>query len=217
MSRRREKFRHLATTLALVMLVASGCIFSPTPEPPVRPRQIQNPEDLIQVLADAYRAQDFNKFEGLLAVDYLFVLNEPDPITGETQWDRTTEYRIHQRMFDPENIPPGDPVLPAEDWLQTVSITLTAQGAFAERPDLYTTFDPPGPFDPTLWRAESSIYSTDVFFQMPNDRAFQVRGRADFTVITDLTKNIGDPGKFLIFRWEDLEAPVAASTAVPSV
>lgn len=215
MSRRRGKFRQLVTTLALVTLVASGCIFSPEGEPPVPEAPVDSAEALIQALASAYRTQNFAKFEGLLATDYLFILDMPNPDTGETQWDRTTELRIHQRMFDPENIPPGDPPLPPDNWLQTVSITLTPQGTFAERMDLYTTSDPPGTLDPTLWKAESAVYSTDVFFQLQGDTDFQVRGRADFTVITDLTKAVGDPGKFLILRWEDLG--ITKPTAAPSV
>jgi len=38
-----------------------------------------------------------------------------------------------------------------------------------------------------------------------------VNGRAAFVVITDLTKNIGDEGKFLILQWQDL-----ANTPKPS-
>jgi hypothetical protein len=204
MSRRREKFRHLAIALTLTTLVASGCIFSPKEDPPVPPQPVRNAEELIQALANAYLQQSYSSFEGLLAEDYLFILDMPNPDTGETQWDRTTEYRIHQRMFDPENIPPGDPPLPTEFWLQTVNITLTPEAAFVERPDLYTTYDPPGTLDPARWKAESATYGTNVFFQLQGDTDFQVNGRAYFTVITDLAKNIGDPGKFLILRWEDL-------------
>jgi len=216
MSRRRENFRHFATTLALVTLVASGCIFSPNSDPPVPEQPVDSPETLIQALASSYRTQNYDKFQGLLAEDYLFILDMPNSDTGETQWNKTTELRIHQRMFDPENIPPGDPRLDPDLWLQSVSITLTAQADFVERPDLYTTYDPPGPLDPALWKAEFAIYSTDLFFQLQGETDYQVTGRAEFTVITDLTKNVGDAGKFLILRWEDLGNRMKPA-AVPSV
>ena len=48
------------------------------------------------------------------------------------------------------------------------------------------------------------LFRSNVFFQLQGETDFLVTGRAYFTVITDLTKNIGDPGKFLILRWEDL-------------
>ena len=204
MSRRREKFRHLAIALTLTTLVASGCIFSPKEDPPEPPRPVDSPEALIQALKDAYAETNYFKFEGLLAGDYLFILDMPNMDTGETQWDRTTELRIHQRMFDPENIPPGDPPLASEYWLQSVGITLTSETTFVERPELYTTFDPPGTLNPEIWKAESATYGTNVLFSLQGETDFQVDGRANFTVITDKTKNIGDPGKFLILRWEDL-------------
>ena len=146
---------------------------------------------------------DYAAFEVLLSPDFIFILDMPTD-TGETNWGRTTENRIHQRMFDPENIPPGDSPLPFEYWLQSVTINLNPQTAFVERPDLYTTFDPPGPLDPTHWKAEAATYGTDVFFQLQGETDFQVTGRAYFTVLEDLTKQIGDPGKWLIYRWEDL-------------
>jgi len=188
--------------MVLVMALGAGCA-KEDPQKPA-PNPIDDSAEMVQVLANVYRAQDYATFSALLAEDFLFILDEPNPVTGETQWNVATERRIHSRMFDPQNIPPGDPPLPAEDWLQTVSITLTAQEAFVERFDLYTTAMPPGPLDPTRWIARSATYSTDVFFQMPNDRAFQVRGRADFTIIEDRAKQIGDAGKFLILHWEDI-------------
>jgi hypothetical protein len=213
MSRRRERARQLAIAIAIVTLTASGCIFSPKEDPPEPPPTIDSSAALIQALADAYRQQNYDAFAGLLATDYLFVLDEMT-MTGETDWDRTTELRIHQRMFDPENIPPGDPPLAAENWLQSVTISLTPEMDFIERTDLYTTADPPGTLDPTRWRAEVANYGTNVFFQLQGETDYQVTGRANFTVINDLTKQVGDAGKFQILRWEDLGT---SKPTVPSV
>ena len=63
---------------------------------------------------------------------------------------------------------------------------------------------PPGPFDPSRWIARSTYYGTNVFFQLQGDTDFQITGRAYFTILEDRTKQVGDAGKFLIVRWEDL-------------
>jgi len=169
------------------------------------PDPIENAAETIQALADTYRSKDYEAFAALLANDYSYTYNEPDPETGVTQYDRATELRIHQRMFDPENIPPGDPPLPSDTWLQAVSITMSQQSGFAERADLYTNATPPGPLDPTHWIATEATYGADVFLQLQGDRAFQVRGRCSFVVIEDRSKAIGDIGKFTIYRWVDLD------------
>jgi len=164
----------------------------------------QDAPGLIENLARAYREQNFQAFEALLAPDFLFILDQPNPDTGETMWDRVTENRIHRRMFDPESIPPGDPPLDPLVWLQSVTINLLPEATFVERHDLYTTADPPGPLDPTHWRAQAASYGTNVYFQLQGDTDYLVNGRAYFTVLVDLTKQNGDPGKWLIYRWEDL-------------
>jgi hypothetical protein len=108
-------------------------------------------------------------------------------------------------MFDPENIPPGDPPLPYAAWLQHVTITMLQQSEFAERPGLYTNATPPGPLDPALWIASEATYGAEVFLQMQGDTDYQVTGRCSFVVIEDRTRAIGDPGKFAIYIWEDLD------------
>ena len=201
--------RRLALTLAFVVASLFGCA-GDDPVQMMPPDPIGNAAETIQALAEAYFAEDYQAFAALLANDYTYVLNAPDPETGETQYDRATELRIHQRMFDPENIPPGDPPLDMEVWLQSVNILLTPEAAFQERHDLYTTSDPPGPLDPTHWKAEAASYGTSVFFQLQGETDFQVIGRDYFTVIEDRTKSIGEPGKFAIYRWEDLDGATSA-------
>ena len=184
--------------IALVMGCENVDPQQPTPNP------IDDSAELIQVLAATYRAMDYPTFATLFCDGFMFVLDMPNPDTQETQWDLETELRIHRRMFEPRNIPPGEPPLPPEFWLQSVTITLTPQTSFVERPDLYTNSSPPGPLDPALWIARSATYGTDVFFQLAGETDYQIVGRADFTVLEDRNKQIGDPGKFCIYRWEDL-------------
>lgn len=197
--------------IAAITLLA-GCekdkpMMAPGPQPPA------TSEEFVQVLATVYRTQDYATFSVLLADDFLFILDEPNPDTGETQWDVATERRIHSRMFNPENIPTNDPPLPMDFWLQAVDITLTPESSFTERLDLYSTAMPPGPFDPTHWIARSTTYGTNVFFQLQGDIDYQVTGRAYFTILEDRTKQVGDSGKFLIVRWEDLGMNVLAVSA----
>ena len=113
-------------------------------------------------------------------------------------------------MFDPENIPRGDPPPPSAAWLQQVSIVMSPQSDFAERQDLYTNSTPPGPLDPTRWIATEATYGANVFLAMQGDTDYQVIGRCRFVVLEDRTKAIGDAGKFTIYHWEDLDGATTA-------
>jgi len=83
-------------------------------------------------------------------------------------------------------------------------MTLTRQVDFVERPDHYTTANPPGGVDPARWIAREGVYSTYLFFHMQGDTDYQVTGRAAFVVIEDKTRANGEVGKFLLYRWQDL-------------
>ena len=166
-------------------------------------------EILVEEFERAYREQDLNSFASILADDpgrnaeFFFILREPTDL-GETEWAYEEEVRIHQRMFYPEAPPPGDSEVPAEIWLQSLFITLTPLESFSERPDLYSDdggLD--GKLDPAIWRATDARYSTYVFFDLA-ETDYEVVGVANFVVVEDLTKNLGDAGKFLIYIWEDL-------------
>lgn len=204
-----------ALIATLVSAFLTGCIFSPDKKVVVTqdvPTVIGKSEDLIQVLAEAYRTRDITLFASLLANDpdnnaeYLFLL---DPAAGslDDQWGYDLETRIHQRMFEPQNTPAGQSPVPAEYWLTSINITLTRSTQFTERTDLYydATTNPTG-LVRDKWKAEDAIYATDVLFDTQGQLDFQVTGRANFVVIEDLTKSIGDAGKFLILQWNDLGA-----------
>jgi hypothetical protein len=218
------KMRRLALILILVIMVQTGCdedpIYSECPPYPLRIENaagasectplrplVRDSATLIQGISDAYLNQDYSRYEGLLAIDFHFVFAPSDPPKSQSLWNRETELLVHQRMFDPENIPPSDPPLDSMYWLQSVSINLTPEEAFAERQDLYTTSEPPGTLDPTRWKAEGAHYTTNVFFQLQGDVDYQISGRAYFVVLEDRTKLAGEPGKFVLYEWQDLVRP----------
>ena len=220
MSRVRRHTRHTALLLALATCLWTGCIFNPEKGvvPPEPPPVIDSPEAVVSALSRAYQNRDIDLFKSLLANDpdrnaeYLFLLSAPTDL-GETQWGYDEEVRIHQRMFNPESPPPGDPPVDAKLWLQSLQITLTRQETFGERTDLYTTNG--GSLDPTIWRAKDARYTTYVFFDL-SETDYKVEGEALFVVLEDLTKNVGDVGKFLLYIWEDIAAPPAKTAADPA-
>ncbi|MFQ5599925.1 MAG: hypothetical protein ACE5G2_05155 [Candidatus Krumholzibacteriia bacterium] len=212
------------TTLAIVLtpLLLGGCIFSPDEVPIDVPDETivpENPEDLIRALELSYRQRKVDDFEAILANDaensaeYLFILSEATP-EGESQWGWAEEVRIHNRMFEPENLPPGEPPVPSELWLQSIDITLSIQRPFEERSDLYQ--DQGGALSRERWLATDARYATSVFFQTQGETDFRVEGQANFVVIEDLTKEVGDAGKFLLLIWEDLDITPKPGAAEPA-
>jgi hypothetical protein len=226
MSRRRAPSVLIALAFTTLTLAPIGCVFNPKPDeqPPCTDcvqGPAKTPEELIQKLKDAYQARSFPEFAALLPTDdlapYRFFLNEPLP-GGETSWDRIVELRIHRRMFDPENLDPGEPPVPQELWLVDVSISLSLQNEFTERTDLY--IENGGELDHDRWNAFEGQYHAVIFFDTQSDTDYRVDGRANFVVIEDKTKASGTAGKFLIYRWEDLgsfKPTVAAAAATPAV
>lgn len=179
---------------------------------------LDSPSAIVDALALAYRTLDTDLLLALLANDpdrnaeLLFILSEPTE-EGETQWGFETEARLHRRMFEPENPDPGDLPVPLDLWLEHVDISLIQQTSFVERMDLYSRDGgADGLLDPTVWRAVAATYSTDIFFSMRGELDYQVNGLADFVIIEDLAKNVGDAGKFLMFIWEDLGSAGAHSS-----
>jgi hypothetical protein len=213
MSRGRTIIRTFVLAFATASLVLASCIFSPPPDDkggkePIPPAT--SSEQLIEYLSDAYQNRDFALFSSIISQDptapYLFKLNEAND-DGETEWDATTELRIHKRMFEPQSIDPGDTQLPPDLWLTSVNIQLPQQTDFLERTDLYrTTPDGPG-LDPARWTAREAIYETHLLFELVGNTDYRVDGEASFVVIEDKAKQVGDAGKFLLYIWEDLQAP----------
>jgi hypothetical protein len=226
MFRARETRQLVSLTLALATLAFAGCIFSPKKidKPPVIKQYVPivDEKTLVSNLEAAYQRRDYNKFKTLFSnpttpipaePTYQFLLSEPQ--NNETAWGYPEEMRIHRRMFRPEDPQPGETPVAPELWLQSVDITLTQQTDFVERTDLYKSPSNPSGLDPVQWSATEGTYVTYVFFQLAGNTDYQVNGHANFVVIQDKTKTNADPGKWLLYRWEDLlHKPSAAKPAV---
>ena len=216
MFRGREILKTTALTTLTLVLLLTGCVFSPKPgdppDPPA-PEKICSPDDLIKTLEFAYRERRIEMFAPLLANDpdnkaaYIFRL-AGNP-TGESSWDYTVEVRIHRRMFDPANPQPGEPEVPTEYWLTAIDIALTQVTPWTERDEYY--FDPDNPdanpngLDRNKWKVSDSRFSTHVFFDTQTDNDFLVEGEAIFVVIEDLEKTDCAPGQFLLLEWKDID------------
>jgi hypothetical protein len=200
-------------TLALVvMLWCFGCNETPEMVEDFRVDQqliAESPGELVELLAISYRERSLALFSSLLANDpannaeFLFVL-DPAGNLGDSSWDYDEMVRIHQRMFEPENTPPGEPPVPAENWIVFIAITLSPNINFSERTDLYESAQNPTGLDPAKWAAVDAAYSTDVLFDLQNGNDLQITGQSNFLVIEDLTKEPGAAGKYLLLQWNDL-------------
>jgi hypothetical protein len=218
--------RRIAFAALLVPLLLTGCIFSPEKKQiddggGVKVGIPEEPGDLVQLLAEAYRERKVDLFTSILANDptnkaeYLFITAQSSGVADE-QWGYTEEVRVHRRMFEPFNTPVGETPVPAELWLTSVTITLSQETAFTERSDLYASEQNQNGLDPAKWKAEDAIYGTDVLFDLQGEIDYQVNGQALFVVITDLTKEIGDDGKFLLLQWNDLAPTAKPAQELPS-
>jgi hypothetical protein len=221
--RRNQILRaNCATAVLLALgLLGSSCedpvTLTPAPEPPPG-----SPEALVTVLAKAYQQRDPELFRSLLAnehganADYLFFLSEPTN-TGEDRWGHEEEVRIQKRMFHPESPDPSDPPVDSQLWLQSLQITLTPLESFGERRELYSVnHGLDGKLDPDIWKASDARYSTYVLFDLA-ETDYMVEGEANFVVIEDKTKVVGDTGKFLLYIWEDLGSTPPLSSALAAV
>ena len=186
---------------------------------------------LIANFEAAYQRRDYDKLKALFSNPtqpipaqpaYRFFLSEPTPT--HPSWGYTEEMRIHRRMFKPQDPLPGETPVDPDLWLQSVDIRLTLQTDFVERADLYRSPSNPDGLDSARWRATEGVYATSVFFQLAGNTDFMVNGHANFVVIEDKTKTNDDPGKWLIYRWEDLahkpsgaEPPAPAPAAAAAV
>ena len=192
--------------VAALSLLVAGCEAERATQPPAPVVPPSSAADLVRQFEQAYRARDYNAFASILSgeagAEYLFIHEPSSP--GDHQWGRAEELRIHQRMFRPQDIPRGERPLNPDLWLVSIDISLAPQGAFTEAPGFYRSDANPDGLDPAVWRASEAVYNTDVLFDTQGERDYQVTGRESFVVIENLAKNIGDAGKFLMYRWEDL-------------
>jgi hypothetical protein len=185
------------------------------PPPPITPAKSQL--ELIAKLSSAYQSRNYDWFSNLFSrqadgAPYFFFLNDPPG----ANWDLTEELRIHRRMFKPEDPLPGETPVDRDLWLVSIDIQLEPQTEWTERLDLYLSDTNPSGLNPTRWKVTDAQYHTYVLFTLQGTTSYQVNGRANFVVVEDLTKNVGDDRKFLIYRWEDLGS-LSAVTAPPAI
>ncbi len=171
----------------------------------------QSEDELIGQLKMACQARDYDGFRRLLHPGLAFFLNEP-AYDGTAQWGQAEESRIHFRMFRPEAVQPPEPAVPAELWLVSVDITLTARDGFRDATTYY--YDPttnPTGFHREDFAVSQTDYAASVFFQTHGETQYRVDGSQYFVVVNDLAKLPGDEGKFLLYRWEDLGAQASVA------
>jgi hypothetical protein len=159
-----------------------------------------SPEELLESFRDVYVARDYAGFAALfpqdgLGVDYAFILNEPDPMTNDRDWDVTTELALHRRMFDPAHPLLGEHQVPSDYWPQNIRMTLTLVKPVQELTDLAL---------PSPWRVWDCELRAQVVWDLAGPTDYSIDGRARFIVIEDRTLPASSHGKFLIYRWEDL-------------
>jgi hypothetical protein len=170
-------------------------------------------DELIQLLATAYRERDHDRFADLFSSDadeapYFFFMNSP--INGIDNWDRTEELRIHRRMFKPENLAPPEAPVPSQLWLVAITINLSRTAAsWVERTDLYKTPSNPSGLDQSKWKVAEAEFHAEILFETQSQTGYRVDGRENFIVIQDLDKTPGSPRRYLMYRWEDLDPPAA--------
>ncbi len=176
------------------------------------------PAELIDVLARAYRSMDLDLYATLFPnarqhdVEFRFVLYGPTR-DNETEWGYDEEMRIHRRMFRPEAVLPGERPVPRRLWVRAIDVALVPLGPWTERFDLYRSeHNPQAPLDRHRWRATSAEYATSVTWHLVAGTTMHIEGQARFVVIEDLRKEAGEPGKLLVYQWEDL-GPAAAGLA----
>ena len=180
--------------LMLLTLPLPGCddpIVQPTDPPP------DSPEAVVQALGRAYRELDLGLFRSILANDprrnaeYIFYLSEATEL-GETNWRHEEELRIHRRMFQPKNLPPGEAPVSADLRLVAIHVWLRQVTPFLERTDLYSADGgADGKLDPATWKAVEARYSTDAVFDTQSELDYGIQAEADFVVLEDLTLPAG--------------------------
>ncbi|MBK9473950.1 MAG: hypothetical protein IPO18_17065 [bacterium] len=130
----------LLLVVALSLMAAGGCIFSPDPDPtpPDTPVGVfpDTADKLMVNFQTAYETMDFDDFRKLVHPDYITILQPSTvsqfPDVGETL-DLSEELRIHERMFSKADV--TDPLGTLVPGVQEISFqTFARQGTWGLSP-----------------------------------------------------------------------------------
>ena len=191
---RRTGFRSRSLRFALFLLPATlawlACSEDPLAPPTSDGLIVASDSALVDTLAAVYRERDATKLSAMLAdrdgVEFVFV---GSMFGRNMHWGAERERRIHRRMFDPTHILPGEPPVPADHWLDGLSLSMTRISSFAERHDMY--FDPttnPHGLDRARWRITAATYRVGLRVYVAAMDFYPVSGRVTFIVVEDLER-----------------------------
>jgi len=170
----------------LVMLAATGCLFSPDePENPPPPVVVEYPfpgtkEQLLTNFKQAYEDMEINEYGKILHNDYKFILQEEDIIGGQLPYDhlnRDDDITIMTRIFS------GNPYLPPDRDPEAAVTEIT-----------FSVLDPVTVWEasthPDFPGAERAVFNVDLEFKRPVSTTILVSGSTEFYVVSrDSTVN----------------------------
>src|SRR5262249_37938325 len=139
----------------------------------------------------------------LLSPNFAFWFDAP--VDAELFWGKTEEMRTSRRMLSPQTIQPSEAPVDMALWPARIDITLTPN-------DRFRVVQTPPYLDPAHWRITECNYTVSLLLHARSDNDYQIKGRASFIVIDDLTKPAGDAGKFMLYDWQDLGSAPSAGT-----
>jgi hypothetical protein len=121
---------------ALAAIGYSGCILSPTEEPPDKPKPVwkdlTQKEDVITNMLQAYASHDIAHYEELLHADYLWYNQVADVQGGaEEYWQRDEEVRKTGNMFLAADQRYEDP----QKWIDRLELTIVTPGSWEQVPE----------------------------------------------------------------------------------
>ena len=207
-SRLSRRAARLAIAAVATLAGPLGCSDEDPVDAPLVPPFVARSEDqLLTALQDAYAHRDLHLFSEVIAIEdgAVYEFHFPDPPNGEAFWDATEELRMHRRLFEPENVLPGEP--PAScPWLLHLVVAFERESpSWTERPEYYRSASNPGGLDADRWRATGAIAQSECFVETASENDYRLESRSEFVVIEDRVKPLGAERKFLLYRWLDLD------------
>src|SRR5262245_28368834 len=194
--------------LAVVACAALSCKSDNPARPPEPAPQVRSEADLVAALARAYDTRDTPGFAALLHPDYVF------RGTSDLVWCRDAEVCTKRPSFEPQSLGPADLPRPTDLQLVGIDVRLSSRGEFTAAPQYYRSGFFPSGLDRDLWRVTAAAYDATVEYRTRGGAIYRGTGVEVFYVANDLGRAVGDPAKFLLYRWSEPEL-YSASTAAP--